>query len=55
MNKRFWAAMGTFAVLGMLAGLTLTGPIRGATLLFLGGLAIKTWIAWLKEQAKPKD
>ncbi len=42
--------MATFAALAVLAGVTLTGVIRIATLVFLGGLALKTWIAVLKDR-----
>lgn len=42
MKQRFYAAMGTFTVLGLLAGFTLDGKIRLATLIFLAGLAVRT-------------
>lgn len=50
--------MAAFVILGALSFFTLTGPIRGATMIFLGGLALKTWIAKLKStqeaaEAKP--
>lgn len=47
--------MGAFAVLAILAATTLSGPIRGATLLFLGALALKTWIALLRERQQQAD
>lgn len=40
--------MAGFAVLAALSFFTLTGAVRGATLLMLGGLAAKTWIALLR-------
>ena len=43
---RFLWAMGTYAVLATLAAVTLDGKIRLATWIFLGGLAIKTVIAY---------
>lgn len=58
MEKRFWPAMAAFAALGTLAALTLTGPVRGATLVLLAGFAVKTWIALLRhrqEQAEQSD
>ena len=55
MNRRFLTAMGTYVVLGILSWATLTGPMRGAVLIFLGGLAVKTWIARLQQEDKPKD
>lgn len=48
-------AMGLYVVLGLAAGLTLEGPIRGATLLFLGGLAAKTGIGVLRERQEERE
>ena len=47
MKNRFYAALGALALLGLLSTLTLTGNIRIATLIFLGGTGIKTYIAYL--------
>lgn len=55
MEKRFWPAMGALAVLAMLAAATLSGPIRTVTLVFLGGLAAKTWIALLRDRQERAD
>jgi hypothetical protein len=44
MTQRFYMAMGAFTVLGLLAGFTLDGNIRLATLIFLAGLAARTAI-----------
>lgn len=49
-KRRFWWAMGTYAVLALLAGFTLTGTILIATLLILGMFAFKTWLAVLKDR-----
>lgn len=43
--------MGVYAILAILAGFTLVGDIRLATLVFLGGLALKTYLAVLKDRA----
>jgi len=43
---RFLWAMSTYAVLATLAAVTLDGKIRLATWIFLGGLAVKTVIAY---------
>jgi hypothetical protein len=51
MNRRFLYSMLTYALLAILAGLTLTGKILIATLLVLGLFAIKTWLAVLKDRA----
>ena len=44
MKQRFQMAMTAFAVLALLAGFTLDGKIRLATLIFLAGLALRTAI-----------
>jgi len=45
MNKRFALAMAAYAILALLGAITLTGQIRLALWIFLGGLAAKTAIA----------
>jgi hypothetical protein len=45
MNTRFLWAMGAFALLALLAALTLDGLMRDAIWILLGGLAVKTYIA----------
>lgn len=42
--------MSVYAVLGLLAGLTLDGRIRLAVWVFLGGIAIKTILVILKRE-----
>jgi hypothetical protein len=44
LQKRFYYAMGTYAVLAILAGVTLDGKMRLAVWIFLGGLAARTII-----------
>ena len=44
-NRLYWA-MGTYAVLALLASVTLDGVFRIAVWIFLGGLAAKTLIAY---------
>ena len=46
MNKRFAIAMSAYAILLALASVLLQGLILKATLILLGGLAVKTLIAW---------
>jgi hypothetical protein len=41
--------MSAYVVLAVLAGLTLDGPMRLAVWVFLGGLAVKTYIAKLQK------
>jgi hypothetical protein len=45
MNVRFVVAMAAYALLAILGTVTLTGKIRTALWIFLGGLAVKTAIA----------
>lgn len=47
-TPRFLFAMGSYAVLGLLAGFTLDGNFRLATLVFLAGLAVKTCLVILR-------
>jgi hypothetical protein len=44
MKVRFAAAMAVYAILAILGGFTLTGKMRIALWIFLGGLALKTLI-----------
>ena len=48
-TRRYLAGMLIYGVLAVLAGLTLDGNIRIATWIFLAGIALKTWIAMIKE------
>jgi hypothetical protein len=50
MNRRFLYAMLTYAALAILAGFTLDGLIRIATLVLLAGFALKTYLAVLKDR-----
>ncbi|MGH9558991.1 MAG: hypothetical protein ACRD30_07090 [Bryobacteraceae bacterium] len=42
--------MSVYAVLAILAGFTLTGDVRLATWIFLGGIALKTCLVVLKRR-----
>ena len=50
MGRRFWYAMGTYLSLALLALFTLDGLIRMAILVLLGGFALKTYLAVLKDR-----
>lgn len=50
MDRRFIAAMSVYVALAVLATFTLTGVIRIATWIFLGGIALKTCIVVLKRR-----
>lgn len=43
------AALAAYAVLAALATLTLTGKMRIAVWIFLGGMAVKTWLSSLHQ------
>jgi len=42
--------MAILVVLAALAAFTLDGPIRIGTLVFLGGIALKSWLVVLKNR-----
>jgi hypothetical protein len=44
MNNRFLWAIGAYAVLALLAAVTLDGAMRYGVWILLGGLAVKTYI-----------
>lgn len=48
MDLKFTAAMGAYAGFAILAGFTLSGNLRIATWIFLGGIALKTLLVVLK-------
>jgi hypothetical protein len=50
MNRRFRYAMFAYVTLAILAGFTLDGAIRIVTLVVLGGFALKTYLAVLKDR-----
>ncbi len=50
MDLKFVAAMSAYAVLAILAGFTLDGNLRIATWIFLGGIALKTFLVVLKRR-----
>jgi hypothetical protein len=45
MQKRLAAAMAAYLFLALCAAFTLQDPFRLVVWIFLGGLALKTWIA----------
>lgn len=46
MTGKFGAAMIAYAVLAVIDWFWLAGTLRIAVWILLGGLALKTWIAW---------
>jgi len=53
MKVRFFVAMTAYALLAILGAVTLTGKIRIALWIFLGGLALKTAIAAASRKGDP--
>jgi len=49
-RQKFAAVMAFYAVLAVLAGFTLDGLFRIVVWIFLGGIALKTWIALIKRE-----
>ncbi|MCC6362877.1 MAG: hypothetical protein IT165_05095 [Bryobacterales bacterium] len=54
-SRRLAVAMGLFGVLGVLSLTTLSGAIRMVTLIVLGGLAAKTYVAHLKRKQEEAE
>jgi len=50
MTQRFRATLAVLLVLAVLALLSLDGPIRIGTMVFLGGIALKAWLVVLKDR-----
>ncbi len=50
MSRIHWAFI-CYLVLAAISGSSLTGDVRTVVLILLGGLALKTWIGHLREQA----
>ena len=50
MQKRFYYAMATYAIIAVLATFTLDGKFRNAVWIFMGAFALKTYIAYKANQ-----
>ncbi len=50
-TRRFLAALAAYAMLAILAALTLTGIFRTVVWICLGAFAVKTWIAAQRERS----
>ena len=46
---KFYTALAAFAVIALLAWFTLDGKMLGAVLIFLGGLAVKSYLVTLRK------
>ena len=57
----FWAAMGAYAAIAIMAGVTLNGPslfetrLRALVWLLIGALAVRTWIHKMREESQDRD
>ena len=49
-TRRFRMALGIYAVLAVLAWFTLENEMRIATLVFLGGIAFRSWLSVLRDR-----
>ena len=50
MNLSLRTALATYAILGLLAALTLDGEFRIGILILLGGITLKTWLVELRKR-----
>ena len=55
MYTKFWVAMGLYAVLAVAATFTLDGKLRTAIWVLMGGLALKTLIAYKARQIEKSE
>ncbi len=51
-RRRLYAALAAYGVLALLAAATLDRPFRLITWVFLGGLAVKSWLVYLRERGR---
>jgi hypothetical protein len=51
MNRKFQVTLGVYLALALLALVTLEGQIRAATLIFLAGFALKTYLVVLRDKS----
>lgn len=54
-KRRFRRTVTILAILGALSALTLDGGVRTATLIFLAGITLKTWIALLRHRQQQTE
>ena len=50
LRRRFKWALGAYAAIAGMAALTLEGALLWAVWIFLGGLAVKSWIAVRRDE-----
>ena len=54
-TRRLYYALFCFALLGVAAEVTLTGNFRLAVWVLLGGLAFKSWLAWVELRRREEE
>ncbi len=52
-RRRLYSALACYAALAAMAALVLEGPFRLVTWIFLGGLAVKSWIVYERDRQEP--
>ena len=55
LDKRFVGALCSYAVLGILAGVTLEGKLRAFIWIFLGALCVKTYTAYRRQRQEQEE
>jgi len=48
-RQRLYRAFAVYCLIALLAGFTLDGKFRIVVWIFVSGLAIKTWLAWMQQ------
>jgi hypothetical protein len=54
MSRLHWAFL-CYLVLAAISGSSLSGDVRTVVLILLGGMALKTWIGHLRDQAAARQ
>ena len=54
MSRIHWAFL-CYLVLAAIAGSSLSGDVRLVVLILLGGMATKTWVGYLRDQAARRE
>ena len=49
-RPRLYRAFFVYGLIALLAGFTLDGKFRIVVWIFVSGLAIKTWLAWMQQR-----
>lgn len=52
-RRRLYWALACYGILAGIAALVLEGPFRLVTWIFLGGLALKSWVVYERDRQEP--